>query len=794
MFRSIFRAERLAFFFLLVATLTVTGTTVFAQEIVDGVLEVRRSELSEDDAQLARIRQLVPNQRKALSKDLSALHQRYEVLLARQRLIGNNPRELRDLALLLNALEQEIKQRAGKASGTADNLQGIAERAAELQKNVQGALLEASDAETRKALANLINVAARVEREAKGQRAILAPSVRKANQLGKMVGDSRTALETKLPSAWSEYFLQPDRSYTSIAGLRSLYASTTNSIRDIRSMALPDDGMDREDVAPWIGKAVGTSVLAFLLGWALLRRARSRWPAHTPTSLRAPLLWIALGLGVLVALMLSPSVHMPLLLLGGRVLLLWGTMQAIWRFRRAEEPKVSRNPLGLLWLGYVVAELVSLGGVPSGFVSLVTPLVLLQLSYLTSHRGKALRPCLERHQLIASSWAYGLLSIPSILGWGNLMTLAVSLWFVVCLLLQSAVVLHRMLAAWGHRSPKTGTRAILGGIALGIGFPIIWFGAASAWIQWLAPRIGRPHLYFEVLSYDIGIGKVSVSLLRLAAIVVGFFVCRAALAVANAFIHNAYETRDDTGPGAADAIGTVVLYSAWSAFAVLTLSVLGVNLTSLAVIAGGLSVGIGFGMQNIVNNFVGGMILLIGRSVQRGDVIDVDGIHGVVQRVTIRNTVVQSYDNSTLFVPNSQLVSGKLTNWTHRDRRVRRELIVGVAYGSDTALVQRLLLEAAHHHYRIEWDPEPAVLFWDFGASSLEFRMRVWVDDYEHALIVLSDLRTEVDRLFREHGIEIAFPQQDIHVRSAPGLEETVKHLKVAGKEPVKAGPAAQPV
>jgi len=417
--------------------------------------------------------------------------------------------------------------------------------------------------------------------------------------------------------------------------------------------------------------------------------------------------------------------------------------------------------------------------------------VLLQLSYLTSHRGKALSRSLDRNQLIATSWVYGLLSIPSILGWGNLVTLAVSLWFIVSLLLQSAVVLHRMLAAWGRRAPKTGTRAILSGIALGLGFPLIWFGAASAWIQWIAPRIGRPRLYIEVLSYDIGIGKVSVSLVRIAAIVVGFFVCRAALAVGKAFIHSAYEARDDTGPGAADSIGTVLLYAAWSAFAVLTLSLLGVNLTSLAVIAGGLSVGIGFGMQNIVNNFVGGMILLIGRSVQRGDVIEVEGIHGVVQRVTIRNTVVQSYDNSTLFVPNSQLVSGRLTNWTHRDRRVRRELIVGVAYGSDTALVKRLLLEAAHNHFRVEWDPQPVVLFWDFGASSLEFRMRFWVDDYDHALVIASDLRTEIDRLFREHGIEIAFPQQDIHVRSAPGLEETVKHLKVVGKEPAKTAPAA---
>ena len=410
-----------------------------------------------------------------------------------------------------------------------------------------------------------------------------------------------------------------------------------------------------------------------------------------------------------------------------------------------------------------------------------------------NRRGKGLTGSLERGVLIASSWVYALLVIPALLGWGNLVALAVPSWFVASVLLQAAVVLHGSLAAWGDRSPTTGARAILAGIAMGIGFPAIWFGAASMAIQWLAPRTGRPHLYVEALAYDIGMGKVSLSLLRVVGIVVAFFVCRAAVAVAVAFIRRAYETRSDTGPGAADAIGTVLLYATWSAFAVLTLSLLGVNLSSLAVIAGGLSVGIGFGMQNIVNNFVGGLILLIGRSVQRGDVIDVDGIHGVVQRVTIRNTVVQSYDNSTLFVPNSLLVSGKLTNWTHRDRRVRREVAVGVAYGSDTALVRRLLFEAAAGDERILPEPKPAVLFWDFGASSLDFVLRVWLADYEQTPAVLSDLRTEIDRLFREHRVEIAFPQQDVHVRSAVGLEETIKHVGELGSSAARSRPAPQP-
>ena len=189
----------------------------------------------------------------------------------------------------------------------------------------------------------------------------------------------------------------------------------------------------------------------------------------------------------------------------------------------------------------------------------------------------------------------------------------------------------------------------------------------------------------------------------------------------------------------------------------------------VAVVAGGLSVGIGFGLQNIVNNFVAGLILLFGRSIQAGDTIQIDSIWGKVRKVNIRNTVVQTFDNATLFVPNSALISGKLVNWTHRDPTVRREITIGVAYGSNTDQVRQILLDAVAGHPHVLTTPAPAVQFTNFGESSLDFKLLFWVDNVNVAVGTTSDIRFAIDRRFREVGIDIPFPQREVRIVAGAG-------------------------
>lgn len=233
--------------------------------------------------------------------------------------------------------------------------------------------------------------------------------------------------------------------------------------------------------------------------------------------------------------------------------------------------------------------------------------------------------------------------------------------------------------------------------------------------------------------------------------------------------------------GAREALVTTVGYVGVAVGIIVALSVAGVQFTNLAIIAGALSVGIGFGMQNVVNNFVSGLILLIERPVKTGDWIIVGGAEGFVRRISIRSTQLQTLDRADIIVPNSELIAGQVTNWMLHDPWGRIRLAVGVAYGSDTGKVRRILLELAMAHPDIikgqPGVPEPKALFMAFGESSLDFELRAVIRQIDRRVDVISDLNFGIDQAFRENGIEIPFPQRDLHIKQPPdtgkpGLDE----------------------
>lgn len=194
----------------------------------------------------------------------------------------------------------------------------------------------------------------------------------------------------------------------------------------------------------------------------------------------------------------------------------------------------------------------------------------------------------------------------------------------------------------------------------------------------------------------------------------------------------------------------------------------GVNLSSLAVIAGALGVGIGFGLQNIVSNFVSGLILLAERPVALGDRIEVAGVAGQVMRISLRSTTVVTNDNISIIVPNNDLITHPITNWSHGDPKVRIRVPIGVAYGTDVDRLRTLLLSVAAENASILTSPPPAVYFSGFGESSLDFELGVWTKDLAHSpRRFRSEINFAIERKFREHGIEIPFPQRVVHLHPA---------------------------
>jgi len=224
--------------------------------------------------------------------------------------------------------------------------------------------------------------------------------------------------------------------------------------------------------------------------------------------------------------------------------------------------------------------------------------------------------------------------------------------------------------------------------------------------------------------------------------------------------------------GARDAAVTSLGYVGIAAALLVALSIAGVAFTNLAIIAGALSVGIGFGLQNIVNNFVSGLILLVERPIRTGDWIVVGNTEGYVKKISIRSTQIQTFDRADVIVPNSELIAGQVTNWMLSDPWGRVRVPVGVAYGSDTARVMQILIDAANKHPQVMNNypgiPDPRALFLGFGDSSLNFELRCFIRDVDRRLQTLSDLNLAIDAAFRGAGIEIPFPQRDLHFRNAP--------------------------
>ena len=210
--------------------------------------------------------------------------------------------------------------------------------------------------------------------------------------------------------------------------------------------------------------------------------------------------------------------------------------------------------------------------------------------------------------------------------------------------------------------------------------------------------------------------------------------------------------------------------------AVVAFQFIGIDLTGLAIILGFLSVGIGFGLQNITSNFVAGLILLLERPIKVGDRVMVGNQEGDVVEINMRSTTIRTPNNVAVIVPNSEFVSSKLENWSYGDETVRVNVDVGVSYESDLETVMRSLKEVAAEHSEVLKSPAPDVLHIGFGDSAWNMRLRIWLEHSGRHWEVQSDVNCAIVRKFRQNGVEIPFPQRDLHVRSPlplPILPET---------------------
>jgi len=321
---------------------------------------------------------------------------------------------------------------------------------------------------------------------------------------------------------------------------------------------------------------------------------------------------------------------------------------------------------------------------------------------------------------------------------------------------------------------------------------LLGLGAILGWIAVVLHLFGVRDDLLSILAVvfatDLGVGLITISLGDIAVfgltITLAIGLARLIEIVLDADIY----PRLHTPRGSAYAFSTILRYLIILVGFMTAITAMGFDTNRLTVLIGAFGVGLGFGLQTVVNNFVSGLILLFERPIQVGDAIEVETIAGTVRHIGIRASVVRTFDGSEVSVPNGNLLSQQLTNWTMSDRHRRLEIPVGVAYGTDPNRVLQLLLGVASQHPQILSEPAPQALFLGFGDSSLNFALRAWVRDQDVWVGIRSELVLGVHRSLTENGIEIPFPQRDLHLRSVPSSAST----SLAQLAPPDSAPATQ--
>lgn len=222
--------------------------------------------------------------------------------------------------------------------------------------------------------------------------------------------------------------------------------------------------------------------------------------------------------------------------------------------------------------------------------------------------------------------------------------------------------------------------------------------------------------------------------------------------------------------GTSYTLSRITQYTIITIGALISFQFVGIDLSGLAVIFGLLSVGIGFGLQNVTSNFISGLIILFERPISVGDRVTVSNIEGDVTEINIRSTKVRTVNNVSIIVPNSEFVSKDVINYSHGDPTYRLDINVGVSYGSDLETVLKAMREVAEENKLVLQNPPPDVHLIDFGDSSWNMQLRSWIGDVKDYPQIRNELNQAIVRKFREYGVEIPFPQRDLHVRSSVSL------------------------
>ena len=739
-----------------------------AAEAAKSVQEAWEALLASHNAQLAGILEHSQTLKDGLSdltsstrKSVTQLEQEFQKLEALSQVQGSMPSDLTVLVERMHRIKERIQALIKPLENTLGDLEKEKQALSVLEKSLSGQSGDVGSkisSRLREANRNITNLETSYER-------IIAP----AQELTAEVQERISEMMKSMPELWNSYYFQPSGHFYDVVAWGKDFRNL-GSLRELYSLRITTELPSSLDAVMTLVVRICTYLFFFcLLGIAFCRTTRRKLPENMQKGvarmMRNSAVWIALGISIHLSSWGDGRLYQMVATLG-TMCLCWGQMLLAWDLYDFENP--DRPRLSPLWPMFppLLIGMVLLNFDPFPlFICVVW--VMVQGVELWKARGLALpvQPLPRTIMRLYSILLWITLTI-SLLGFSRLAILISMCFTSIAVTVMLCVSIFKVEHLIESYLPKEGTIAVMASLAMALVMPIVLLVAVMAAVVWMLAYPGGYFLLQNMATLGFNIGSVSLNAMQILSIFIAFYLTRALLAVGNTFMAGMQAQISRISVSLLAPIQAVYKCLLWALFGLYALKALGFNLSSLSMIAGGLSVGIGIGLQNMVQNFTSGISVIFGQTIREGDVVEVGGITGVVKKINIRSTMVETFDNAIIFIPNSSFLNSTFTNWTHNNRRVRREIAIGVAYGSDVQHCLDLMLKTAREHQKVLFYPEPSAYFMNFGASSLDLVLRFWVREYNDATAVTSEVRLKINEVFAAEGIEISFPQLDVHMKN----------------------------
>ena len=730
------------------------------QEAWEALLTTHKAQLEAISQRSQKLRSELKELDPASQSGVALLEQEFQRLDALSRVNGGMPSDL-------TVLTERIKRVRERAEALAEPLNAAI---SELEQEKQALeLLENSlsgqQGESAKALQKQV-------RQAKNRiselRQYYSLTLRPVQELIDDIQGRLSTLIDKMPSLWNSYYFQSSGHIYDVVAWKKDFRNL-DSLRELFSLRISTEVPNSlKALAILLVHASIVMAVFFLLATTLRRAVQDKLPLSMlrglDRTLRNSGVWIALGLALHIASWSDGKLYQMVATLGvmcqcwGQMLLAWD----LYDFENVERPRLS--PLWPMFPA-LLAGMVLLNFDPFPlFIGVVWVGVLIFELWRARRRalpeGRLPNAIMRLHTVLL--WVTLLISIT---GFARLAILISMIGTSAAVTTMLCVSLFKVEGRIESYLPQEGSRAVVASLIMALAMPLMLMVAGLASLLWILAYPGGYFLLRHLATMGFSIGSVSLNAMQIFSVFIAFYLTRTLLIVGNTLMAGMQNQISRISVSLLAPIQIIYKSILWGIFGLYALKALGFNLSSLSMVAGGLSVGIGLGLQNMVQNFTSGLSVIFGQTIREGDVVEVGGVTGVVKKINIRNTMLQTYDNAIIFIPNSSFLSGTFTNWTHNGQMVRKEVAVGVAYGTELERCKELMLEIAKAHPQVLYHPEPSVLFMNFGPSSLDLVLRFWTN-FDTGASASSEIRMKINQVFAANGIEISFPQMDLHLKS----------------------------